>query len=246
MLTRNEARALLEIIDGSLRCEREDDLRRLVVRLGGFIPYEFALCVLSGTGCRSTDPYHMINVSYPSSWLEIYISEQFDRIDPVVAEHRLHFGLQYWTDSYQKHPGTKQFVACAFDYGLKTGYSYGLKTPGSDTASLFCFGGRSMERHIRTCLIIQSVVPHLHQALVRIVAPLENRRHVADPGFSPREKEVLNWVKVGKTTWEISMILSISERTVKFHIQNILRKVHATTRAQAVATSIENGFIDVD
>jgi DNA-binding CsgD family transcriptional regulator len=103
-----------------------------------------------------------------------------------------------------------------------------------------------MERHIRTSLIVQSVVPHLHQALVRIVAPLENRRQVSDPGFSPREKEALNWVKAGKTTWEISMILSISERTVKFHIQNILRKVQATTRAQAVAISIENGFIDVD
>ena len=58
------------------------------------------------------------------------------------------------------------------------------------------------------------------------------------------EKEVLNWVKEGKTAGEISQILSISERTVKFHIQNILRKVDAVSRAQAVAICLENGFID--
>ena len=103
-----------------------------------------------------------------------------------------------------------------------------------------------MKKRPRTSHILRRIVPHLHQALVRIVAPLENRRQVPDPGLTFREKEVLNWVKVGKTTWEISVILSISERTVKFHVRNILEKVQATTRAQAVAISIENGFIDVD
>jgi LuxR family transcriptional regulator, quorum-sensing system regulator CviR len=103
-----------------------------------------------------------------------------------------------------------------------------------------------MDKDIRTILIVRSIAPHFHQALLRLATPLKNRPQAPDPGFSSREKEVLNWVKVGKTTWEISHILSISERTVKFHIQNILRKVHAVTRAQAVAISVENGFIDID
>jgi LuxR family transcriptional regulator, quorum-sensing system regulator CviR len=246
MLPRREANTLLEIMDVSLHCTREEELRRIVLRLQGLIPYEFALCALSGISCRSNEPYRMINVSYPSSWLEVYISEQFDKIDPVVAEHRLHFSLQYWPDSYRKHPEAKQFVTSASDYGLKTGYSYGLKTPGSDNATLFCFGGRSMERQIRTSDILWHIVPHLHEALVRSVTPQAIRSRLSDSILSLREKEVLNWVKVGKTTWEISMILTISERTVKFHIQNILQKVDATNRAQAVAICMEKGVIDVD
>ena len=53
-------------------------------------------------------------------------------------------------------------------------------------------------------------------------------------------------MKDGKTAWDISQILSISERTVKFHVQNIMRKVNATNRAQAVAICMENGFIDIE
>jgi DNA-binding CsgD family transcriptional regulator len=57
---------------------------------------------------------------------------------------------------------------------------------------------------------------------------------------------VLLWIKEGKTTSEISSKLSISERTVKFHVRNTLRKVRASTRAQAVAVSLEKGLIHID
>lgn len=246
MLSRREVNAFLEIVEASLRCDSDEDLCRVILRLEGLIPYDFALCALSKISCCSADPYRMVNVSYPVPWLERYISEQLDRVDPIITEHRLYLGLQYWPDSYRKHPEAKQFINDASAHGLKTGYSYGLWTAGTDSVSLFCFGGRSMDKDIRTVLIVHSIVPHLHQALLRFAAPLEKRPQAPDPGFSSREREVLNWIKAGKTAWEISQILSISERTVKFHIQNILRKVHAVSRAQAVAICLENGFIDID
>ena len=245
-MSRKEANGLLEIIDASLRCTGEEDLKRLVKGLQNLVPYEFALCALTVPSCSSADPYRIVNVSYPVSWLEHYISEHFDRIDPVVKEHRLHVSLQYWQDSYEKHPEARRFIASASDYGLKTGYSYGLKTESGDGASLFSFGGRLMERSRRTCHILRRIVPHLHQALVRVVAPLDHLQEVTYGKLSPREKEVLLWIKEGKTTSEISSKLSISERTVKFHVQNTLRKVRASTRAQAVAVSLEKGLIHID
>ena len=246
MLSRREANALLEIIDAGLRSGSEEDVRRLVLRLQDLIPFEFALCALSGTSYSSVEPHRIINVSYPVLWLENYISEGFDRIDPILAEHRIRFDLQYWSDSSKKHGGHKQFVACAEAYGLKEGYSHGLKTEKGNMASLFSFGARSMKRLPRTCHILRRIVPHLHQALLRVVASLETRRRMPDPGFTPREREVLKWVIDGKTAWEISKILSVSERTVKFHVQNIMRRVQATNRAQAVAICMENGFIDIN
>ena len=145
-MSRKEANALLEIVDAGLRSKSEEDFRKLVLRLQDLVPFEFALCSLASISYRSADPYRMINVSYPLSWLDRYISEQLDMVDPVVVEHRLHFGLQYWSDSYEKHPEARQFIMSASDYGLKTGYSYGLKTESGSGASLFSFGGRSMER----------------------------------------------------------------------------------------------------
>jgi DNA-binding CsgD family transcriptional regulator len=246
VLSKKEANALLEIIDGGLRSKSEEDLRQLVLRLQDLVPFEFALCSLSSISCRSADPYSVINVSYPLPWIDRYISEQLDTIDPVLVEHRLHFGLQYWIDSYERHPEAKQFIMSASDYGLKNGYSYGLKTESGSGASLFSFGGRSMERSRRTCHILRRIMPHLHQALVRVVAPLDHLPEAAQVKLSPREREVLLWIKEGKTTSEISSTLSISERTVKFHVRNTLRKVRASTRAQAVAVSLEKGLIDID
>ena len=62
----------------------------------------------------------------------------------------------------------------------------------------------------------------------------------------PREKEVLNWIKRGKSTWDVSLILGISDNTVKYHIKNIFKKLDAVNRIQAVATAVQEGLIDLD
>ena len=54
-------------------------------------------------------------------------------------------------------------------------------------------------------------------------------------GLTRREREVLGWLKEGKSSWDISMLLGISERTANFHAANIMRKLGTYNRAQAVA-----------
>ena len=58
-----------------------------------------------------------------------------------------------------------------------------------------------------------------------------------------REQEVLQWTAKGKGCWEIGHIVGISERTVKFHLQNIYRKLNVVNRAQAVAIAAENKLL---
>lgn len=50
-----------------------------------------------------------------------------------------------------------------------------------------------------------------------------------------QEAKVMRWVVEGKTSWEVGMILSISERTVKFHLANIYAKLKVVNRVQAVS-----------
>jgi DNA-binding CsgD family transcriptional regulator len=57
--------------------------------------------------------------------------------------------------------------------------------------------------------------------------------------LTPREIEVLTWVKYGRNTSEIASILKISERTVKFHISNIIQKLDAENRLHALVLAIE-------
>lgn len=54
-----------------------------------------------------------------------------------------------------------------------------------------------------------------------------------------READVLYWVAKGKTDWEISKILSISERTVNKHLEQIYRKLGVNNRTSASAYAIQ-------
>lgn len=65
------------------------------------------------------------------------------------------------------------------------------------------------------------------------------------PQLTKREVECLGWAAQGKTAWEISQILKISEATVSFHIENAKKKLDAKTLPQAVAIGISLGIIKV-
>lgn len=54
-----------------------------------------------------------------------------------------------------------------------------------------------------------------------------------------READVLYWVTQGKTDWEISIILGISERTVNKHLEQIYRKLGVNNRTSATAIAIQ-------
>jgi DNA-binding CsgD family transcriptional regulator len=64
--------------------------------------------------------------------------------------------------------------------------------------------------------------------------------------LTPKQVEILKWIAQGKSSWDISMILGISERTVKFHVGNILQKLNAVTRTQAVAIALEQGLVEIE
>ena len=66
---------------------------------------------------------------------------------------------------------------------------------------------------------------------------------ITEISLTKRELECLSWVGEGKTSWEVSRILDISERTVVFHLQNAAMKLKAKNRMQAVARAVYLGFI---
>ena len=62
--------------------------------------------------------------------------------------------------------------------------------------------------------------------------------------LSRRELEVLGWLKMGKSSWDISVIMTISERTVNYHVSNIIRKLGVVNRLQAVFEAVRMNLID--
>jgi two-component system, NarL family, response regulator LiaR len=60
-----------------------------------------------------------------------------------------------------------------------------------------------------------------------------------------RETEVLRLLARGKHNKEIAADLQITERTVKFHVSSILKKLHAGNRTEAVMQAVGQGLVDL-
>ncbi len=64
--------------------------------------------------------------------------------------------------------------------------------------------------------------------------------------LSKREVECLRWAAIGKTDLEISMIMSRSRATVRFHIHNASVKLNAVNRSQTVFKASQLGYISLN
>jgi len=239
VLSRSDALACLEIIYQSLSCRDPRVLAELLAAIGRQFGAEHCACLLSSLG--PLDPatrLRFVDGSYPRPWLALYRESGFQRIDPIVAENFSSFRIQSWADTYTRRPPPRSFLGPKEDFGLKAGLSWGARA--GKGGSLFSFSGARMplDRHSRVMLDL--VLPHLHRALVDLdPAP------AAPAPLSAREREVLRWISAGKSSWEVGTIMEISERTVNYHIRNIIRKLDAVNRPQAVALALRLGLLEL-
>lgn len=63
--------------------------------------------------------------------------------------------------------------------------------------------------------------------------------------LTPREREVLQVLASGRSNAEIAGQLHISETTVRFHLRNILAKLQAENRTEAVVTALKQHLISL-
>lgn len=246
LISGNDAIILLEIINESLSCSTESGFIALMVKLKSLFYYEFAVSGLAKLDERSKiTTYDTVNVNYPMEWLSLYREENFHQQDAVAQENFSTFAPQCWTNTYKKRPQPKTFLSAAESFGLHKGYAHG-SSPFAQwkEGSIFSFSSHCMDKpDARTEAILMLVVPHLHRTMSGILNKEPSKFNLRK--LSAREIEVLQWLKEGKSSWEISIILSISERTVNYHVYNIFRKLEVVNRPQAVAAAISLGLVDL-
>ena len=69
--------------------------------------------------------------------------------------------------------------------------------------------------------------------------------HLGEEHLTPRELDVLRLVQNGHRNKQIADELSISERTVNFHIQNLVGKLGAHDRVHAVTIAVRRGLLQI-
>jgi len=87
---------------------------------------------------------------------------------------------------------------------------------------------------------------HLDAAVARLLAQRLRARRDTEPvePLTPREKEVLAQLGKGASNKEIAHELSITERTARTHVSNILGKLGLSSRTQAALWAVEHKLVD--
>jgi len=85
--------------------------------------------------------------------------------------------------------------------------------------------------------------PDIMQKLIHRVSAPQNESDSDHGDLTPRELEVLSHIAQGESNREIAMTLSISEKTVKTHVGNILSKLHLSDRTQAAIYAHKQGLV---
>ena len=91
-------------------------------------------------------------------------------------------------------------------------------------------------------------VVHQGGSLLQPVVASKLLRQVSQPEaepLTPRELEVLGHLAKGLQNKEIALALTISERTVKFHVSSLMAKLGVGNRTEAVSRAAQRGLIDL-
>lgn len=245
-LSKDEANFILDIIDKGLVCKSEEDFKtHLLSPLRGLIGAEIAL--LSWGNPFANKVEGVINLEFPEEYTQIYRHRFFE--DPAFKlwlsnQKPFIFTKRYCGNSKGTLKPHLNCIAANFDFRTKKGIFHGLVEKDLRFGSHYTLSRPNERLDKRHSYILELLTPHLHQTLVRIL----NGKPLYKTNGSPltkRELEILKWIKEGKTGWEISAIINISENTVRFHIKNILKKLDAVNKTHAVAKAIEYRLIDL-
>jgi transcriptional regulator EpsA len=126
--------------------------------------------------------------------------------------------------------------------------AHGTRDADGQVGSFFVFASHPGSAGPAQAYLVQLVLPSLHAAWVRVQidgnAASSARSSPASASLlTPRELEILRWISIGKSNFEVGAILNISPLTVKNHVQKILRKLNVVNRTQAVGKVLESRLI---
>lgn len=137
-------------------------------------------------------------------------------------------------------PSAQMQLKLAGDFGIECGVTVPLHVRRSE----WCFF--SFTRYEKTDIVdLEHTVSEMSHAAQSVISVMDRLLFPANnqAKLTAREKEVLKWAAIGKTSWEISAILMISERTVNFHISEAAQKLGVRGRRAACTTAMAQGLI---
>ncbi|MGN7980283.1 helix-turn-helix transcriptional regulator [Burkholderia sp. 22313] len=186
-----------------------------------------------------------IQTNLSAKWLQRYEHKQFYRVDPIIDHCMRHKLPLIWDDKTYVTPAQRALYEDAFEHGLRSGIAFPVHGPDGQFGVASFVSSEANAGSLFACKKLHASLSMLSDYATETSTAFSASHFNMDGALklTARELECLTLLGIGKTSWEISRILTCSEATVNFHVYNLTRKFGVRTRQQAVIKGICHGLI---
>lgn len=185
--------------------------------------------------------------TYPDAWVKecTRLPGTLIALDPILQHLVSKVRPLVWDQRTYVDTKTARIYDAFSAYGLGSGMTVNVRGAGGDSLSLgfTCAASRTgaesaLLAELGTLCLAATSTFH---AFSRLLAKTQVHEQIK---LTQRELEILRWSRCGKTAWESSSILGISQATAQFHIKNAIGKLGVVSKQQAVLRALELRLIE--
>lgn len=203
----------------------------------------FALTHHVDWGRRPPHAFRLHN--YPAAWVDYFDAHNLGGADPVQRASERTQAAFHWARVPKIIAMTRQDHAIrdlAAAHGMGDGFTVPANVPGEihGSCSFAVARGRALPR--RGLLLAQLAGGFAFDGARRVFGTRDMRTRGL-PALTDRQRECLVWAALGKSDWEISRILGISEETVSQHIRQACERYDVQKRTSLLFHALLDGAV---
>lgn len=190
-----------------------------------------ALCAILPRGTRKLSDVLLMN-TLPHEWTRRYIGNGFGRHDPILAELRHRNGPFLWSQIAARRrlsAHEQAVIDHANAFHIVDGLFVPIRESGRRMGLVTIAARKPIDLGATdiSAMTLAALACHTKLVLMRRRAPM------AAGHLTPRKREILLMIAEGKSDWHVGKLLTISAKTVNYHVENANRKLGVGTRMQA-------------
>lgn len=228
------------------RASIEQDVENILNEFSNCISMDWFVYAISQLESLNTPSYHVLTNA--NAWIQEYAEQNYQSNDPVVKYVLTHQTPVIWDtfESLEGYNSEEQLAVMerAAENGMRVGFSIPCNSFAQFAVLSFAHSDQTISDEFNTIMPHASMFAH---QLLETTQRIKNEAFKGGGGgginLTAREMECLMWGSEGKTAWEISKIIGVTERTVVFHFTNATEKLNASSRQHAISKALLMGII---